>query len=850
MTSPIAPRGRVQALVLAWACLLPAVLFAAPLRPNVVATRGIPSSISANYGAAVRLTPSGVAGPYAIPTGSGFEIRDAALGGSQPIGSFRTSGVVSALSVDGSTAYLFAGTRGIVAVNITNPAAPSAIGSFDGLGNVTLGAASQNGYGLVAASGSDLHFLARSAPGAISLVSTIHFADAREVRGIVARSDSFLVVCERLNPVPRLFLTLYRLRTSSSLPESLRELQIPLQTPTGLAWVGDFAFIAVGNAGVLVANVPSAVTTDTFGFGKFVRSVDADDSLVVAAAQAGTYAKIRRSGASGQLLVNPTFESLPLEPIHVRLSGSRVVISAQDVASTQEPDEVAQSAIELRDLNVTLSGPDLGGTGRTRRVAWSAGYAYVADYTGGLRIYRAGGADSSLVGALAFGPNTPVVDVALDAAHGRAYLAAGTQGLQIVDVSNPAAPSLLGSLALPGLASAVAVVDSSLVVVGRRGNVGAGVTFVDVTAPSLPAARGQMGNPVVDPRALAVKDTVAYVADASVGLLSIGFGNPDAPTLIGTFSGVPARDLDRSGDLLLIAASSGLQVVDIFRAASPVLASQVVVPPLQGVAHSGNSAVLFAGDQGALVVDLANPSSPQLRGPIGVAGSSRDGAWIGDTLLIATGLVLERYGVSPVATTVPALTVQYDAGLVTPRADIQWSAVSLPGLVGLNLYRDLMPVQPGTTDPTGTRINDALLPANATGTTDGSLAPGATYRYRLEAFFADGSETKVAEGSLFVPSTGDVGRAYPNPYTPRTGLLLTIPFRVIAGTGGSIDVTVHDVSGRLVYRTAVAAPAGGGFGSVSWDGRDARGHAAATGVYFVRIQGLGIDDARQIVLVR
>ncbi|MGH7680896.1 MAG: hypothetical protein ACRENN_02800, partial [Candidatus Eiseniibacteriota bacterium] len=692
MTFPIAPRGRVQALVLAWGCLLPSILFAAPSRPNVVATRGIPSSVSETFGAAVRLTPAGVAGPYAIPSGWGFEIRDAALGGSQPIGSFRTSGVVSALSVDGATAYLFAGSRGIVAVDIANPAAPSAIGSFDGLGNVTIGAASPNGYGLVAASGSTLHFLSRSGPGTLSLVSTLTFADARVVRGIVARSDSFLVVSARANPVPRLFLTLYRLQVNSSQPESLRELQIPLQTPTGLAWVGDFAFIAVGNAGVLVANVPTAVVTDTFGFAKFVRSVDANDSVVVAAAQAGTFAKLRRSGASGELLGNPTFESLPLEPIHVVLSGSRVVISAQDVDAAQEPDEVAQSAIELRDLSATLSGPDIGGTGRTRRAVWSAGYAYVADYTGGLRIYRAGGTDSALIGALVIGPTAPVVDVALDAAHGRAYLAAGVQGLQVIDISNPAAPLLVGSLALPGLASAVAVIDSSLVAVARRGNVGAGITLVDVSVPSFPTARGQIGNPVTDPRALAVKDTITYVADASVGLLSIGVGHPDTPTLVGSFSGVAARDLDRSGDLLLVATSSlGLQVVDIFRSASPVLAAQIATPALQGVAHSGNSAVVFAGDQGALVIDLANPSSPQLRGPIGVPGSSRDGVWVGDTLLVATGLALERYDVSPVATTVAALTVRYDPELVAPRAEIEWSAISLPGLVGLNLYRDLMP---------------------------------------------------------------------------------------------------------------------------------------------------------------
>lgn len=845
MTSPIDRWARP----FLWACLLLSVAAApaADAEPRVVATRGTPSSISSEYGAAVPLGSAAVAGPYAIPTGWGFEIRDAALGGGVPTGSFRTAGAIDALSVDGSTAYLFAGGGGILAVDISNPAAPVAIGSYDDLGDVSLGAASSNGYGIVAAAGSDLFFLTRSSPGALSLVSTIHYADAREIRGVVARSDSFLVVAARFNPVPRLFLTLYRLQSGAAAPESLREIQVPNRTPTGLAWRGDFAFIAAGNAGVIVANVPGDTLTDTEGIGKFVRAVDVNDSVVVAAAEAGTVARLRRSGVAGELLVNPTFESLPLEPTHLTLMGSRVVIAAQDVEVAQEPDEVGESAIELRDLDVVLGGPGIGGTGRTRRVVWSAGYAYVADYTGGFRIYRADGIDTSLVGAFSTGSNPNVVDVAIDAPRKRAFLAAGSQGLQIVNVADPSAPALLGSLTLPGLASAVAVIDSNLVVVGRRGTTGAGITFVDTSLPTAPTARGQLGAGIPDPRAIAVKDTIAFIADASIGLVSVGFGDPDAPGLVGSFSGSAARDLDLSGDILLVAtASAGLQIVDVFRPASPALVTSVVAPPLLGVARSGNSAVLLAGEEGALVVDISTPSAPSVRGPIGVPGKSRDAVWVGDTLLVATGFALERYQVSPVATTVPTLTIDLDASLVAPEATVRWTTVSLAGMVGLNLYRDAATTQPGAA---GTRINAALLSPAATEVTDATIVAGASYTYRLEAFFADGSAREVARGALFVPSNPAVGRAYPNPYRPVGGAVVTMPFRVVTG-GGSIEFTVHDVAGRLVFQSTVAAPAGGGFGSAAWNGRDARGRAASDGVYFMRLRGQGIDDARQIVLLR
>ena len=819
--------------------------------PEVVATRGLPSSISSTYGTPVPLGDPTVAGLYAVPTGCGFEIRDAVSGADAPIGAFRTSGTVNALAADGNTVYLFAGTRGIVAVDVTDPANPAAIGSRGDLGDLLLGAASPNGYGLAAANASELHFLGRSSPGTISLLATIHYPDDRIVRGIAARSDSFLVVSARSTPIPRLFVTLYRLSVGAAQPVLLTEIPVPNQAPTGVAWRGDLAFVAVGNLGVLVANVRTAALTDTAGIGKFVREVTANDSVVVAAAQAGTLVRFRRSGPQGDLLINPTITSLPLEPIHVGLSGSRVVISTQDSEAPQEPDEVGRSVIEYRDLDVALGIPPVGGTGRTRRVAWSAGLAYVADYTGGLRVYRADGADTSLVGVLPLGANTRVVDIALDPPRKRAYLASGSQGLQVVDITDPSAPSLLSTLTLAGLASAVAVVDSDLVVVGRRGGVGSGISFVDVTLPTAPTLRGQLGSGFIpDPRSIAVRDTIAFIADESLGLVAIGCGNPDAPGIVGSFTATPARDLDLSGNLLLVATRSvGLQVVNVSNPAIPVLQSQLATPPILGVARSGNSAVLFLGEEGALVVDLSNPSAPAVRGPIAVPGVSRDGTWVGDTLLVATGFTLERFRVSPAATTVPLLTIELDQRSLLPRATIRWTAVSLAGMVGLNLYRDLVPPA-GTFASTGTLVNESLLSPGATETIDDGLVAGSTYRYRLEAFLTDGSAIKVAEGSIFVPSNSGTGRPYPNPYRPNNGVRMTLPFRAVSGAAaGTIEITIYDVSGRLVHRSVQTAPAGGGFGSVTWDGRDSHGRKAPDGVYFVRVRGPGIDDGRQVILL-
>src|SRR6266571_7799965 len=79
-------------------CLLAATTPAADALPEVVATRGLPSSIASTYGTAAPLGDPSVAGLFAIPTRWGIEIRDAVSVAETPVGAFRTSGVVNGVA--------------------------------------------------------------------------------------------------------------------------------------------------------------------------------------------------------------------------------------------------------------------------------------------------------------------------------------------------------------------------------------------------------------------------------------------------------------------------------------------------------------------------------------------------------------------------------------------------------------------------------------------------------------------------------------------------------------------------------------------------------------------------------
>ena len=94
-----------------------------------------------------------------------------------------------------------------------------------------------------------------------------------------------------------------------------------------------------------------------------------------------------------------------------------------------------------------------------------------------------------------------------------------------------------------------------------------------------------------------------------------------------------------------------------------------------------------------------------------------------------------------------------------------------------------------------------------------------------------GSEVAAVPGDRVCrPFLASLPQASPNPFNPST----TIKFDIGGTMSTSLNVGVFDLRGRLVATVydGLAAP---GPQRITWDGSDARGRNAASGVYLVRV---------------
>jgi len=90
----------------------------------------------------------------------------------------------------------------------------------------------------------------------------------------------------------------------------------------------------------------------------------------------------------------------------------------------------------------------------------------------------------------------------------------------------------------------------------------------------------------------------------------------------------------------------------------------------------------------------------------------------------------------------------------------------------------------------------------------------------------------LAEGTASsvetAPSALSLRQNYPNPFNPSTTIAFDLP------AAGEVTLTVHDLRGRHV-RALVGGALPAGRHEVRWDGRDAQGNPAASGIYMVNL---------------
>jgi hypothetical protein len=85
---------------------------------------------------------------------------------------------------------------------------------------------------------------------------------------------------------------------------------------------------------------------------------------------------------------------------------------------------------------------------------------------------------------------------------------------------------------------------------------------------------------------------------------------------------------------------------------------------------------------------------------------------------------------------------------------------------------------------------------------------------------------------------------YPNPFNPVT----TISYDL--RDPSAVNLTIYDVTGKLVQTLVAAEPTPAGHHEVVWKGRDQAGRVVAAGVYFYRLDAGGYSETRKMILVR
>jgi len=199
---------------------------------------------------------------------------------------------------------------------------------------------------------------------------------------------------------------------------------------------------------------------------------------------------------------------------------------------------------------------------------------------------------------------------AIDVSGDFAYIAAGSVGVHVIDVTDRSKPAVVKTYVTAGPASDVRVVgNTAYVAVGT-----AGLELVDITDPTNPTqlsvfkSAGSTADLMVDQRK-------AYLANGSGGIEIVDVSDPAAPFSLGTLGGLGnVMGIAAENGTVVVVADSSVIVIDARDPASPVRMGSVNIGPVRDIAINGNYAYVAAYTSGYKVVRLTNPMAPVVVG--------------------------------------------------------------------------------------------------------------------------------------------------------------------------------------------------------------------------------------------
>ncbi|MGA1865484.1 MAG: LVIVD repeat-containing protein [bacterium] len=220
-----------------------------------------------------------------------------------------------------------------------------------------------------------------------------------------------------------------------------------------------------------------------------------------------------------------------------------------------------------------------------------------------------------------------------------AYVADGLSGLQAIDISNPANPSLIDGYYIQGGAfnasDVYALGTYAYMAYGSKG-----LQVINISNPanlSFAYSRDTPGTAY----GVYVQGSYAFIADGSEGLQVINISNPPNTSIVGSYNTTgTAMDVYVQGSYAYVADGlSGLQVINISNPAKLSLAGKFATPgSANGIYVRGSYAYIADGAKGLIILDISNPAHPSKLGVYDTSGSASKVHVQGSYAYVADGL--------------------------------------------------------------------------------------------------------------------------------------------------------------------------------------------------------------------
>jgi len=537
-------------------------------------------------------------------------------------------------------------------------------------------------------------------------------------------------------------------------------------TCEGIATSGTYAYVAAGGAGFKIYDIatPSNPTLVTS-----IDSLEYCESVVIS----GQYAYIAAASRSHILDITN-----PAAPIYVgRIDGFGGYHQYINVRSGYA--YVCNYDAGLAVVNVTNpSNPvnviDVPSGYRTARIIFDGNYGYVAIGDSGMAIYNVtnpaspvyttkiqttGRAASLYYGAITIG-GTPTGHIFI----ANRNPAPGVSAINVLDPNSPVTTSFLPAIpAATGSAFIPFYLDGKVYVAYGT----AGLRIIDVTNPSNVSLLGtaDLGG---DSRAVVVSGNYAYVAARDSGVYVVDVTNPANPFKVKTILTPRARGISINGSIVYIAASdSGMGILDITNPADPVIVGYTGSEVYgENVAVNGNTAGLT--DYGQITFyDITSPSSPVKKGSTGSFNTGNEGfALDGSYAFVPDGDSLKIFSITDLNS--PLLVSKIETGGYGYVSDVEgtycYVASEGTGIRAINISNPSAPVEDGFYDD---------VPQSR-----GVIVNG-KYVYVAEkvdglTVYSNDLVTSVEEENQFIPENITLHQNYPNPFNPTTNILIEL----------------------------------------------------------------------------